>query len=53
MKKEQAINPKGKKEYQVPTWQKEPMFERFTLACATGAAKTSTVVHCSSQHLFS
>jgi hypothetical protein len=39
MKKEPEVNSSGKKEYQKPTWQKEQMFERFTLACSGATAK--------------
>ena len=43
MKKESEVNSGAKKEYQKPTWQKEQMFERFSLACTGGAAKLAGV----------
>jgi hypothetical protein len=47
MKKEPDTKILAKKPYAKPSWQKQTIFERFTLACSgQGRMKATPVAHC-------
>jgi hypothetical protein len=45
MKEAKSVNSGPKAPYQKPKWEKEPLLERFTVACTTGQAKTAACSH--------